>query len=99
MADVSSTAPACVDHWIVFDVHKNSLGAGVLPAQGGSPQVTRLENTDRAIRRFVGGLGDPKRLAVAYEAGPCGYELFRLLTGMGVACDVIAPPARVGEGR
>ena len=100
MPDVSSTAPACVDHWIVFDVHKNSLVAGVLPAQGGSPQVTRLENTDRAIRRFVGRLGDPKRLAVAYEAGPCGYELFRLLTGMGVACDVIAPslvPVRAGD--
>ncbi|MDQ3587094.1 MAG: transposase [Actinomycetota bacterium] len=100
MPDVSSTAPADVDQWIVFDVHKNSLGAGMLPAAGGTPPVARVENTERAIRRFIERLGDPHRLAVAYEAGPCGYELFRLLEGMGVACDVIAPslvPVRAGD--
>jgi transposase len=39
-------------------------------------------------------------LAVAYEAGPCGYEIYRLLSAMGVACDVIAPsltPIRAGD--
>jgi transposase len=90
MPDVSSAAPAVVDQWIVFDVHKNSLVAGVLPASGGAPRVSRIENTERAIRRFIKGAGDPKSLAVAYEAGPCGYDLYRLLSGMGVACDAIA---------
>jgi transposase len=100
MPDVSSTAPARVDQWIVFDVHKNSLVAGVLPAAGGAPEVTRIENTERAVRRFMDRGGGPQRLAVAYEAGPCGYDLFRLLSGMGVACDVIAPslvPVRAGD--
>ncbi len=100
MPDVSSIAPADVDRWIVFDVHKNSLVAGVLPAVGGKPEVTRLENTERAVRRFVARLGGPKGLAVAYEAGPCGYDLFRLLARIGVACDVIAPslvPVRAGD--
>ncbi|HWC27144.1 MAG TPA: IS110 family transposase [Solirubrobacteraceae bacterium] len=100
MPDVSSTAPADVDQWVVFDVHKNSLVAGVLPAVGGTPRVTRVENTARAVRRFVARLGDRERLAVAYEAGPCGYDLFRLLSAMGVACDVIAPslvPVRAGD--
>jgi transposase len=100
MPDVSSTAPVDVDQWVVFDVHKNSLVAGVLPAVGGAPEVTRIENTERAVVRFVGRLGDRERLAVAYEAGPCGYDLFRLLSGMGVACDVIAPslvPVRAGD--
>lgn len=59
--------------------------AGVLPAPGGTPEVTGLESTDRAIRRFIGRLGDPARLAVAYEAGPCGYDLFGLLSRVGVA--------------
>jgi transposase len=98
--DVSSTAPAVVDQWIVFDVHKNSLVAGVLPASGGSPQLSRIENTERAIRRFIERTGNPDTLAVAYEAGPCGYDLFRLLSRMGVACDVIAPslvPVRAGD--
>ena len=100
MPDVSSSAPADVKRWIVFDVHKNSLVAGVLPAQGGKPEVARLENTERAVRRFVDRLGGPDGLAVAYEAGPCGYDLFRLLSRMGVACDVIAPslvPVRAGD--
>ncbi len=100
MPDVSSTAPARVRRWIVFDVHKHSLVAAVLPASGGAPEVSRLENTERAVRRFVDRLGGPDGLAVAYEAGPCGYDLLRLLTGMGVACDVIAPslvPVRAGD--
>ena len=100
MPDVSSIAPVDVKHWIVFDVHKNSLVAGVLSAAGGTPEVTRIENTERAVKRFVDRLGDSEYLAVAYEAGPCGYELFRLLSRLGVACDVIAPslvPVRAGD--
>jgi hypothetical protein len=68
--DVSSTAPADVDQWIVFDVHKNSLVAGMLPAASGSPEVTRVENTERAVRRFVDRLGDPQRLASPMRPGP-----------------------------
>ena len=100
MPDVSSTAPARVHQWIAFDVHKNSLVAGMLPATGGAPRVTRVENSERVVRRFIDRLGDPGALAVAYEAGPCGYDLFRLLSGIGVACDVIAPslvPVRAGD--
>lgn len=100
MPDVNSAAPTDVNQWIVFDVHKNSLVAGVLPASGGTPEVSRLENTERAIRRFISRAGDPSTLAVAYEAGPCGYEIYRLLGTTGVACDVIAPsltPIRSGD--
>src|SRR4249919_2839072 len=100
MPDVSSIAPADVKHWIVFDVHKNSIVAAVLPASGGSPEVTRLEPSERAVRRFLERQGGGEALTVAYEAGPCGYDLFRLLTRIGVACDVIAPslvPVRAGD--
>jgi transposase len=100
MPDISSIAPADVNQCIVFDVHKNSLVAGVLPAAGGPPGVTRLENTERAERGFIGRLGGLEGLAGAYEAGPCGYDLFRLLSRIGVACDVIAPslvPVRAGD--
>ena len=33
----------------------------------------------------------PTRLRACYEAGPTGYELYRLLGSMGVDCEVIAP--------
>ena len=100
MPDVSSAAPAEVSTWVAIDQHKLSLVAATLPASGGQPEVVRLDNTERAIRRFIARLGEPERLAVAYEAGPGGYELHRLLSSMSVGCDVIAPslvPVRAGD--
>ena len=100
MPDVSSTAPARVRTWVAIDQHKLSLVAATLPESGGELEVVRLESTERAIRRFVGRLGGPEGLAVAYEAGPGGFQLYRLLSSMGVACDVIAPsltPVRAGD--
>ena len=100
MSDVSSVAPAEVTTWVAIDQHKLSLVAATLPPRGGQPEVVRVENTERAIRRFIERLGGPEGLAVAYEAGPGGYELHRLLAAMGVACDVVAPslvPVRAGD--
>ena len=67
---------------------------------GGKPEVQRIETTERAIRRFIDKHGGPDGLAVCYEAGPGGFELCRLLTRLGVACDVVAPsliPVRAGD--
>jgi transposase len=86
--------------YVALDVHKHSIVAGILPAHGGTPEVTQIENTDRAIRRFMMKLAGPSELAVCYEAGPCGYAPFRLITGMGIDCRVVAPsliPVRPGE--
>ena len=100
MPDVSSNQPADVRLWVSFDVHKLSIVAAVLPPVGGRPEVTRIETTEKAIRRYVKKLGGPEGLAVCYEAGPGGFALWRLLTSMGVACDVVAPslvPVRAGD--
>jgi len=95
-----SIAPGDVRVFVALDVHKLSIVAAVLPPAGGQPELTRLETTERAIRRFVDRLGGPQGLHVAYEAGPGGYHLWRLLTAMGIACDIIAPslvPVRAGD--
>jgi len=86
--------------WVALDVHKFSIVAATLPPAGGAPEVQRIETTERAIRRFVDRLGGPDGLAICYEAGPGGFDLLRLLTRIGVACDVIAPslvPVRAGD--
>jgi len=86
--------------WVALDVHKLSIVAAVLPPVGGTPEVHRIETTEKAIRRLIDRLGGAAGLAVAYEAGPGGFELLRLLTKIGVACDVIAPslvPVRTGD--
>lgn len=100
MPDVSSNAPTDVREWIALDVHKLSIVAATLAPAGGELEVQRIETTERAIRRFIDRLGGPDGLAVCYEAGPGGFELLRLLTRLGVACDVIAPslvPIRAGD--
>jgi transposase len=73
---------------------------GDVAAERRQPELHRVETTERAIRRLIDRLGGPAGLAVCYEAGPGGFALFRLLTGLGVACDVIAPslvPVRAGD--
>ena len=64
------------------------------------PVHARLENSERALRRLLGRRGEAGTLAVCYKAGPCGYDLYRLLGAMGIACDVVAPsltPVRPGD--
>ena len=91
MPDVTaSIAPADVRLWVSLDVHKFSIVAATLPPAGGKPQVSRIETTERAIRRFIDRLGGPGGLAVCYEAGPGGFALWRLLTSMKVACPASA---------
>jgi transposase len=100
MPDVICTAPGDVRQWVSLDVHKLSIVAAALPRVGGQPEVQRIETTERAIRRFIAKLGGPEGLAVCYEAGPGGFALWRLLTSMGIACDVVAPslvPVRAGD--
>lgn len=100
MPDVSSIAPTDVRLWVALDVHKLSIVAATLPPSGGAPEVVRIETTERAIRRLIDRLGGPEGLAVCYEAGPGGFALWRLLTGMGIACDIVAPslvPVRAGD--
>ncbi len=100
MPDVSSCAPAEVRLWVALDAHKLSIVVATLPPLGGRPEVSRIENTPKAIRRLIDRLGGPAGLAVAYEAGPTGWAIKRLLDGLGVACDVIAPslvPVRPGD--
>lgn len=101
MPDVSSNASAkTIRVWVALDVHKNAITAGVLPVEGGQVELAQLENSEKAIRRLVKRLGGPRGLAICYEAGPCGYDLYRLLSSLGVGCDIVAPsliPVRPGD--
>ena len=71
----------------------------MLPPGGRQPELQRIETTEQAIRRLIDRLGGPEGLAVCYEAGPGGFTLWRLLTRLGVACDVVAPSLVAGARR
>jgi transposase len=83
----SSTTPT----FLGLDVHKNTISAGILRSGNDIPDVEKISSDDDAVRRLIARLGNPRRLRACYEAGPTGYELARLLGGLGVACQVIAP--------
>ena len=76
---------------LAMDVHKNSFSAGVLEAGSTTPVIDRIAADDDSLRRLIARFDDPSRVWACYEAGPTGYELARLLRGLGVRCEVIAP--------
>jgi transposase len=93
MPDVTSTAPSKVRMRCALDVHKRSIVAAYEPEdpRDGALELIEIPNTERALRRLVRRLGGPEGLAVCYEAGPCGFAPYRLLSEIGLACDVVAP--------
>jgi transposase len=74
-----------------MDTSMREIVCGVLRPGMDVPAVDRIPNDEESVRRLIGKLGDRRLLSVCYEAGPSGYELHRLITSMGVACEVIAP--------
>lgn len=83
-----------------MDVHKNSISTGVLEPGSGRVLVDRVGTDVESIRRLVARFEDPSRVWACYEAGPTGYELARMLRGVGMHCEVIAPsliPTRRGD--
>lgn len=75
---------------VAFDASKDVLVAGVLRPGEETATVERVFNDEASVRRFVKAFGE-RGLRTCYEAGPCGYELHRLLVSLGVGCEVIAP--------
>ena len=84
-----------------LDVHSERIVIATLVGQVREPTILDIPNDPKVIRRTFKRLAaEAYELRCCYEAGPCGFELFRQLTGMGIACEVIAPsliPVRAGD--
>jgi transposase len=87
--------------YVGLDAHAGSIAIGVAEL-GRDP--ARFVGTVGAkfteLRKALGKLGEPSRLIIVYEAGPCGYALARELLNAGYRCEVVAPtkvPRRAGE--
>jgi len=74
-----------------MDTSMNTIVVGVLRPGEEIPVVARVVNDEESVRRLIGRFGDRRMLSACYEAGPGGFELYRLLSSMGVACEVVAP--------
>ena len=80
--------------FVGMDVHKNSIDIAI--AQKGRQGQLRhfgtiegsLAALDKVVRKLV---SNGQRPCFAYEAGPCGYSIYRHLTAKGFDCAVVAP--------
>ena len=72
-----------------LDVHARSVAAAAIDGVTGELFQTRLTPAPDHIRGWLGELPGP--VAVAYEAGPTGFGLYRSLSAARIRCEVAAP--------
>ena len=88
--------------FVGLDTHKNTIAVAVADGLGGRARYDgEIANTPEAISKLVGTLcPDGEVLSFCYEAGPCGYEIYRQISRLGHHCSVVAPsliPTKPGE--
>jgi len=89
--------------YIGMDVHQEALAGAYVTNEHHAEVVyfgaigTRQYDLDQVIRKLQ---SKSKHLVFVYEAGPCGYWLYRYLTKKGYVCWVVAPsliPQKAGD--
>jgi transposase len=88
--------------YVGFDVHKESVVVSVAEQGIDEPRFYgEIPNTRRAVEKLVRKLSPHGEvIAFCYEAGPCGYGIYRQITGLGHDCVVVAPsliPKKPGD--
>jgi len=88
--------------YVGLDTHKETIAVAVADALGGKVRYYgEIANTPEAIQKLVKQLcPDGEVISFCYEAGPCGYEIYRQISQLGHYCSVVAPsliPTKPGE--
>jgi transposase len=87
---------------VALDQHQDSITVAIAePGRQAPRPYGKIASTPEALTQLAQRLSDGStRLQFCYEAGPCGYGAYRLLTALGHECTVVAPsliPRRPGE--
>jgi transposase len=92
-----------ITSYIGLDVHKSMISVAVAEEgrRGEVRHYGAVTNRADVLIKLAERLGrHGEQLRFCYEAGPCGYGLHRLLSGLGYDCTVVAPsliPKKPGD--
>jgi len=99
-----ATEEARYPAYIGLDVHKETIVVAVARAGREAPESrSEIANKPKTVAKLVERLNqefEGEVLLFCYEAGPCGYGLYRQLLGLGHDCQVVAPsliPKKPGD--
>ena len=99
-----ATEEARYPAYIGLDVHKETIVVAVARAGREAPESrSEIANKPKTVAKLVERLNqefEGEVLLFCYEAGPCGYGLYRHLLGLGHDCQVVAPsliPKKPGD--
>jgi len=88
--------------YVGMDVHKETIAVAIARGgRGGAVYYGEIPNNAEAMRKLVKKVtSDGESVSFCYEAGPCGYGIYRQLIELGQKCDVVAPsliPRKSGD--
>ena len=87
---------------VALDIHKDSITVALAGRDREGPKLYgTIPSTGEALSKLVGKLAAPEtQLRFCYEAGPCGYGVYRQLKALEHGCTVVAPsliPRKPGD--
>lgn len=80
--------------YVGLDVHKETIAVAIARPDRSAPTFEReIKNTPTAVRKLLDELAEDGEIyLLCYEAGPCGYGLYRQILSSGHDGEVVAAP-------
>jgi transposase len=88
--------------YVGLDTHKDTIAVAIAEASGDQPRFYgEIANTPAALSKLMKAISpNGEVVSYCYEAGPCGYGIYRQISGSGHDCSVVAPsliPTKAGD--